>query len=185
MLEHLLDRLALLLERVEVRAEDLHRQRALQAGLGLIDRILGRLGIVEDDAGKGFELVVDRRDQRRLGVILAVPLRIGFEPDIEFGVEETRRIGAIVRPAQLGCDGSDFGEGGEHGAHLRRDLRRFIERDRIGHRRADPQSALVELRHELSADARHQQQRDRQQPRRHARRHPGTGEAGVEALAIG
>ena len=66
-LEHVLDRLALLLERVEVRPEHLHRERALQAGLGLVDRVLGRLGVVEGDAGEGCELVVDRLDQLRLG----------------------------------------------------------------------------------------------------------------------
>ena len=54
LLQHLLDGLAFLLQHIEVGAEDLHRQRAFQAGLGFIDRVLGRLGVVEDDAGKGL-----------------------------------------------------------------------------------------------------------------------------------
>ena len=40
------------LERLEVRPEDLHGQRALEPGLRLVDRVLGRLRVVEDDAGE-------------------------------------------------------------------------------------------------------------------------------------
>ena len=52
LLQHLLDRLALLLERLQVGAEHLDGQRALQAGLRLVHRIFGRLGVVEGDAGE-------------------------------------------------------------------------------------------------------------------------------------
>ena len=72
LLEDLLDRLALVLQRVQVGPEDLDRQRALQPGLRLVDRVLRRLGVVEDDAGKRLQLLVDGRDQLRLGVIAAV-----------------------------------------------------------------------------------------------------------------
>ena len=54
MLEHRLDRLALLLERAEIGAEHLHRKRALQARLGLVDGVLGRLGVVEGDSREGL-----------------------------------------------------------------------------------------------------------------------------------
>ena len=53
----------------EVRTEHLHRQRALEPGLRLVDGVLGRLGVVEDDAGKGRELLVDGVDQLGLAVI--------------------------------------------------------------------------------------------------------------------
>ncbi len=39
------------------------------------------------------------------------------------------------------------------------ELRRLVERDRVGHRRAHPERAFVEVRHELGADERHEQQR--------------------------
>ena len=48
-------------------AIDLHGQRALQAGERLIHRIFGRLRVVEDDAGKGLQLLVDGGDQFLLG----------------------------------------------------------------------------------------------------------------------
>ena len=83
--------LPLLLEHVEVGAEDLHRERALEAGLGLVDRVFGRLGVVEGDAGEGLQLLVDRGDQLRLGADRAAPLRIGLQSDVEFGVEEAGR----------------------------------------------------------------------------------------------
>ena len=51
-LEDLLDGLALLLERAEVGAEHLDGERALQAGLGFVDGVFGRLGVVEGDAGE-------------------------------------------------------------------------------------------------------------------------------------
>ena len=50
----------LLLERLQIGAENLDRQRALQAGLGLVHGIFGRLGVVEDDPGKRGQLLLDR-----------------------------------------------------------------------------------------------------------------------------
>jgi hypothetical protein len=99
LLQHLLDGLALLLQRVQIGAEDLDGQRAFQAGFRFVHGVLGRLGVVEDDAGKGLELLVDGLDQRRLGAIRAGPLRIGFQADVEFDVEKAGRIGAVVGPA--------------------------------------------------------------------------------------
>ena len=42
-------------------------------------------------------------------------------------------------------------------ANLRRELARFLERDRIRHRGAHPQRAFVQMRHKLPADERDQQ----------------------------
>ena len=69
-------------------------------------------------------------------------------------------------------------------ADLGRDLRRFVERDGVGHGGAHPQRAFVQLRHELGADARDEQQRTRQQNGRGERRPPGMGEAEIEALGV-
>ena len=75
LLQHPLDGLALLLKDIEVGAEHFDRQRAFQAGFRFVHGVFGRLGVVEDDAGKGLELSVDRLDQRRLVAIGAVSIR--------------------------------------------------------------------------------------------------------------
>ena len=46
------------------------------------------------------------------------------------------------------------------------ELRRLVERDRVGHGRADPERAFVEVRHELGADERDQEQRRGEDERR-------------------
>ena len=56
---------SLLLEQREVGAEDLHVERALEAGQRFVDGVLGGLGVVERDAGKDGELLLDRVDQLR------------------------------------------------------------------------------------------------------------------------
>ena len=87
-----------------------------------------------------------------------MPLRIGLEADEEFGVEEAGRVGAVVGPAMFRADHGDLGEGGDNRADLRHDLRRFIERDRVGHGRPDPQGAFVQMWHELRAYVRRDKQ---------------------------
>ena len=59
--EHALDLAAARLEHGEIRAEELHVERALESRLRLVHRVLGRLRVVEVDAGKGAELLIDRR----------------------------------------------------------------------------------------------------------------------------
>ena len=110
-LEDLLDGLALLLQRLQVGAEHLDGERAFQAGLRLVHRVFGRLGVVEDDAGKGRELLVDRVDQSGLVAIGAVPLRVGFQADVEFDVEEAGGIGAVVGAAEFRGDRGDLRKG--------------------------------------------------------------------------
>ena len=95
------DGLALLLQRLQVGAEYLDRQRALQAGLGLVHRVLGRLGVVEVDARKCLQLLVDGRDQRLLVAVWAVPLRIRLQADEELDVEEAGGVGAVVGTAEF------------------------------------------------------------------------------------
>ena len=108
-------------------------------------------------------------DQLRLGADGAAPLRIGLQADIEFGVEEAGRVGAVVGSAMLRSDRGDLGKGGDDRADLGHDLRRFIEGDGVGHGRAHPQRAFVEVRHELRADAGGEQQRGEQQRHRKCR----------------
>ena len=119
--------LPFLLQGIQIGAENLDGQGAFQAGFRLVHRVLGRLGVVEVDAGKGLELLVDGLDQPGLGAVGAGPLRIGLETDIEFDVEEAGRIGAVVGPAEFRGDGGDLGKGAQYVAHLGRDLGRFVE----------------------------------------------------------
>ena len=120
-------------------------------------------------------------DQLVLRVVRAVPLAVRLEPDVELGVEEACGIGAGVVAAVLGRDDRDFGEALEDRANLRHDLRRFLERDRVRHRRAHPQRAFVELRHELAAARVRDAQRHREEHERRDHRRtcdaPGTNRA--------
>ena len=52
LLQDLLDGLAFHLQRLQVGAENLDGQCALQTRFGLVDRIFRRLGVIEIDAGK-------------------------------------------------------------------------------------------------------------------------------------
>jgi hypothetical protein len=53
-------------ERLQVGAEDFDGQGAFQARFRLVHRILRRLGVIENDSGKGHQLLVDGFDQRGL-----------------------------------------------------------------------------------------------------------------------
>ena len=110
MFQHALDRFALLLKGIEVGPEHLHRQRAFQAGLGFIHGIFGRLGVIEDDAGEGLQLLVDRLRSGRLVAIGAMPFAIRLEADIEFDIEKAGGVGAVIGAAQLGSDEGDLRE---------------------------------------------------------------------------
>ncbi len=169
---------------LQIVAENLYRQRALQAGLRLVDRVFRRLRIVERDARECREFLVDRRDQRRLVAIASRPFRVGLEADVELDVEKACRVGAVVGTAEFRGDRGHFGERAQYFADLRRDLRRFVERNRVGHRCAHPQRAFVELGHELCADARHEQQRCGQHNRRRERRAARILEADIEPAGV-
>src|SRR4029077_7200601 len=126
-LQDLLDGFALLLQRIQIGAENLDGQSALQAGFRFVHRILRRLGVVEIDSGEGLELLVDGLDQTGLGAVGAGPFRVGLEIDVEFDVEETRRIGAVVRPAEFRGHGGDLGKRAQNLPLPGCDLGRFLE----------------------------------------------------------
>ena len=154
LLQDLFDGLALLFQHVQIGAENLDGQRALQTGFGFVHRVLRRLGVVENDSGKLLELLVDGLDQFGLGAIRAGPFRVRLKTDVKLDVEKAGRIRAVVGPRQFGGDGGDFGKGFQYLPDLRRDLRRFVVGNGVGHRGAHPQRAFIQLRHELRADAR-------------------------------
>ena len=92
---------------------------------------------------------------------------VGLQPDEVLVVEEADRIGALVigTPSSLATVVT-CGKLEQRSPHLRPELRRLFEGNRVRHRRADPERAFVEVRHELRADERNQQQRGREQQRR-------------------
>jgi hypothetical protein len=59
---------------LQVGAENLHRQGALQTRLSLVDRILRGLGVVEVDTRKRLQLAVDGIDQGGFIAVCAAPL---------------------------------------------------------------------------------------------------------------
>ena len=179
-----LDGLALLLKNLQIGTEHFDGQGALEPGFGFVHGVFRRLGVVEGDAGKAFQLAVDRRDQVRLVAIGTVPLRIGLEADIELDIEKAGGVGAVVRPSQFRTDGGDFGKGAQDVPHLGRDLGGLVEGNGVGHGGAHPQRAFIQLRHEFGADERDQKQRSRQQQAGHQGHFPGPGEAVIQPFHI-
>ncbi len=86
-------------------------------------------------------------------------IAVRLQADVKLIIEEPGRISAIVGPAKFGTDVGDHGISHQNLADLRRELARLFKRNRIGHGCAHPQRAFVEMRHELSADERHEQKR--------------------------
>jgi hypothetical protein len=161
----LFDGLSAILEGSEVGAEDLHVERALEASLRLVDGVFRGLREVEGDSRESLELPLDRRDQLRLGVIWPRPLPVRLEADVELRVEEARRVRAVVRPSVLVRDDGHGREGAQDAPDLGNEARRFLERDRVWHGCADPQRALVQLRHEFGAEAEPEEDRKGEETR--------------------
>ncbi len=113
--------------------------------------------------GKAVELLVDGFDQLLLVVDVAAPgfVVVGLQADVELAVEEAGGVGAVVGTAQFGADDRDLRIRHQDVADLRGDLAGLFEGDGVGHGRAHPQRAFVEVRHELAADEGDQQQRAR------------------------
>ena len=99
--------------------------------------------------------------QLRLVADIAMPrfVFVRLQANIELAIEEAGGIGAVVRSAQLRADDGDLRIRHQDVANLRRDLARLFKRDGVRHGGANPQRALVEMRHELAADEGDEQQR--------------------------
>jgi hypothetical protein len=69
------------------------------------------LRVIEGNARKGFELLIDGVDQSGLVAIGAGPLRVGFQVDVELHVEESGGIGAVVGAAEFRGHRGDFRKG--------------------------------------------------------------------------
>ena len=99
--QHAFDLAATLLKDIQVSTKDLGIERALQPSLCFIHRIFGGLRVVERDAGKSAQLLVDRGNQRWFRVIFAVPVTVWLEPHVELSIEEAGGVRAVVWTAML------------------------------------------------------------------------------------
>ena len=177
----------LLVQNLQVRAEDLHRQRTLQAGLRFIHGVLGGLRVVEDDPRECGELLLNGFDQLRLGVDRSLPraVAVGLQADVEFVVVKAGGIRPVVRPPQFVGHGRDLRKAQQDVADLGSQLGGLLEGNRVGRRGPHPQRAFIQVRHELSADPRDQQQRaaEHQQHREH--RSQPVAQAPAQNRAVG
>ncbi len=81
------------------------------------------------------------------------PLVAGFELDGGLDHRQRRRVGGGVGTAELAEDGRDLGHGGDEPVGLLQDLARLADGDAGVERGHVEEVALVQLRHELRADA--------------------------------
>jgi len=159
MLQLAFDIEGLTLQHIQVGPVNLDGEGALQAGQSFIHGIFGGLRVVEDNAGKGLQLLLNILGKFLLvvnGPRLPGSIAVRPEADIELIVEESGRVGAIVGPAQLGTNVGDHWILHQDFTHLRREATGFLKRDGVGQSGANPQRALVEMRHEFAADEGHE-----------------------------
>ena len=90
----------LCLEQRRVGAEHLHVERALEARQRFVDRVFGRLRVVEVMPGKTASFFWTACDQLVLRAVAAMPFAVRLESDVELGIEESRWIGAVRRRAR-------------------------------------------------------------------------------------
>ena len=139
-------------------------KRALEAGERFVHGVFGGLRVVEDDAGKCFELLLDVRGQfglvvNRSGLPGGVVVRL--QTYIELVIEETGgSVPSSGRPSSeptsvtMGYFSRMLRTCGENGSPLKR--------NRIGHGGANPQRSFVEVGHKLAADEWNEQERGEQ-----------------------
>src|SRR5579872_288658 len=152
---------SLLFQHIQIGAEDFDRQRAFQAGFRLVYGVFGRLRVVENYAWESREFLVDGRNQVRFGVNGAVPdgVAIRFQAHIKFVIEEAGGIRSVIRAAEFVSHSGHLGKAAEDIANFWRKFLRFIERNGVGRGGSHPDSALIQVRHELRADGSNQYQR--------------------------
>ncbi len=159
-MEDVLDLGGLVFERLQVLAEDLDGESALESGFGFVHGVFGRLRVVENHSRKRGELLLHGLDQLRLGVQFAGPgfVGIGLQADEELVVEETGRVRAVIGAAQFIGDGGDLRKAEQDIADLRRELGCLLEGNGVGRGGAHPERAFIEVRHEFAADEGNQQE---------------------------
>ena len=109
---------------------------------------------------------------------------VGLQAHIEFVVEESCRIRAVVRPSQLVGHRSHLRKAPQNLPDLRRELGGLFERNGIRRGGAYPQRAFVQVRHELAADPGNQQQRCGEDRQNHGHRDQPVAQAPAQHSAV-
>ena len=162
-----LDRLVF--QDLQILPVDFHRERALEARERLVHGVLGRLREVENHAGISGEFLLEVFGQLRLvpdRSLLPHLVLVRLQPDVELAIEKSGGIGAIVGAPQFRSDFRHLRIRHQDVANLRRELRRFLEGNRVRHRGAHPQRAFIQVRHEFAADIGNQKKRGAENNRR-------------------
>ncbi len=98
-------------ECAQVLAIQLDGELAFDTADGLLHVVGDRLREVPQHPGNPFELGIHRGDQALLLLVKhRPPCLLGFQVHEVFGIEEPRRIRAVVRPANLADRDGDFGK---------------------------------------------------------------------------
>ncbi len=180
LVEDVLHLVRLFFQRAQVRAEDLHRQGALQPRLGFVHRVFGRLRVVEDDARETPPASSARPR--------SVPAWCGWRPARtcrEYGFRPTKNsllkkpVGSVPssgRPSSLATVVT-CGKLEQDVADLRRELGRLFERNGVRRGGPHPQRAFIQVRHEFAADEGNQQQRAHEDRQNHGHRHQAIAQA--------
>ena len=170
------DLFALLLESLQVVAEDLERQRALGAGHRLADVVFNRLREVPDRSWIFLHREVHGGDQFLLVPVKdRAPLVVRLQVDEILGVAESAGVGSVVGPADLRHHVCDLRETTRrHSRSLVGELLAFRKAGAVCQRAARPDSAFIQVRQELRADdaAKAQIDGSGQGDERHSQRRP-------------
>ena len=96
----------------EIGAEDLHVEGALETGLRLVDRVFRRLRVVERDPREDRRASCSTASMNAGLACGTVPVHVvvRLQADVELGIEEAGRVGAVIGAAVLVGDDRDFGK---------------------------------------------------------------------------
>ena len=147
----------LILQHIQIRPVNLHGQRTFQTGERFVHRVFRRLGVIKNHAGIRGELLLNVLGQFRFGVKLArLPGRIfvRLQSHVKFAIEKSGGVRAVIRPPQFRTHINHLRILPQNLANLRSQLRRFLVRNGVGHRRPHPQRAFIQVWHEFPADER-------------------------------
>ncbi len=100
----------LFLENVQIGTINFYRERAFQSGERFVHCVFSGLRVVENDAGKCLEVILDVFGQLRFVVDRSLFPRgivIGFQANVKLIVKEAGGIGAVVGAAKFRTDVGD------------------------------------------------------------------------------
>ncbi|OQA05399.1 MAG: hypothetical protein BWY66_02514 [bacterium ADurb.Bin374] len=170
-------------QHIEIVAENLDRDIALDAGYQLVDPQGDRLGKGVAQPDDLLQFGADDIRHLFLSAELLPLLRL-FERDEDVALLGAHGVFGNLRPAGLADDGGDFGELHQPLLDFRRNLHRPLERRVRQANRIDRESAFLERRHEISADHRSQEAGPHENHHRQQHRESRQAHRQVEQLPV-